>query len=142
MPSLKFLPFLLLAIFTASVQAAPWPIHSRHATHRIRHIGRRALKVDTYQPKAKFEVPNFIRPPDFAGLISYPKGLWCGRHCPRHRELACKSNNRRICCCICAISPRRRCGQCQIQIGPRWRSWEGCVREASMGMSILSIALE
>ncbi|KAF9460273.1 Fungalysin metallopeptidase-domain-containing protein [Collybia nuda] len=56
MASFKFLPFLLLAIYASIAQAAPWPIHARHATHRVRHIGRRALKLDTFQPKGTYKI--------------------------------------------------------------------------------------
>ncbi|KAF5380079.1 hypothetical protein D9615_006227 [Tricholomella constricta] len=55
MASLKFLSFLLVAIYSASiVQAAPYPLHARHATHRVRHIGR-GLQVKAFHPKSTYK---------------------------------------------------------------------------------------
>ncbi|KAF8156607.1 metallo proteinase 10 [Crassisporium funariophilum] len=51
----SFFPLLLAALLSTSVQAAPWPVYSRHATHRVRTIGKRQLKVESYHPKSTFK---------------------------------------------------------------------------------------
>lgn len=52
-----FSSIIVAAVLSATcVDAAPWPIHARHATHRTRHIGKRALKIESYHPKSTFKV--------------------------------------------------------------------------------------
>lgn len=38
-----------------TVHAAPWPVYARHSTHRVRTLGKRGLKVETYHPKTSFK---------------------------------------------------------------------------------------
>ncbi|KAG6889604.1 hypothetical protein C0995_016130 [Termitomyces sp. Mi166 len=46
---------LIIIAFCASlVHAAPWPLHARHSTHRVRHIGR-SLQVKAFHPKSTFK---------------------------------------------------------------------------------------
>ncbi|KAG6899570.1 hypothetical protein C0993_009149 [Termitomyces sp. T159_Od127] len=40
--------------YASLVHAAPWPVHARHATHRVRHIGR-SLQVKAFHPKSTFK---------------------------------------------------------------------------------------
>ena len=48
---------VLLAVLAAPALAAPWPVSSKHETHRVRHYGRDlAVRVETYHPKSSFEV--------------------------------------------------------------------------------------
>lgn len=57
MSSSKFFSAVLLAILYASyANAAPWPATARHPTHRVRSLGSRALKVETFHPKSIFKV--------------------------------------------------------------------------------------
>jgi len=55
MASFKFLSLLLVALYASIVHAAPWPLHARHATHRVRNIGR-ALQVQAFHPKSTYKV--------------------------------------------------------------------------------------
>lgn len=52
---ITILPFLLVAI--SSVSAAPWARidHTRHATHRLRHINE-GLTLESYHPRGSFKV--------------------------------------------------------------------------------------
>lgn len=53
------LKVVLVAVTYSSVSlAAPWPIHAKHATHRVHLIGRgdSALQIETYAPASSFEV--------------------------------------------------------------------------------------
>ncbi|KIL64821.1 hypothetical protein M378DRAFT_186614 [Amanita muscaria Koide BX008] len=48
--------FTYLLIFsTTRGNAAPWPVHVRHSTHRVRMVGKRGLAVETYHPKSTFK---------------------------------------------------------------------------------------
>ena len=61
----SFLP-LLVTVFLAtisSVQATPYPSFTKHATHRVRHVGR-GLKVEVYHPKNTFKVCLYPAPID------------------------------------------------------------------------------
>ena len=48
--------FAVLASIVVMTTAAPWPLHVRHPTHRIRTVGRRGIKVETFHPKPVFKV--------------------------------------------------------------------------------------
>ncbi|KAG7091369.1 hypothetical protein E1B28_010409 [Marasmius oreades] len=51
----KFFSTVLLAVLYAThATAAPWPLSSKHSTHRIRHIGR-DLKVEAFHPQSDFK---------------------------------------------------------------------------------------
>ncbi|KAJ7252047.1 Fungalysin metallopeptidase-domain-containing protein [Mycena rebaudengoi] len=51
----KFFTSVFLAIALASSGfAAPWPVTSRHATHRLRSVGR-GLKLNTFHPESTYE---------------------------------------------------------------------------------------
>ncbi|KAF8694351.1 hypothetical protein AX14_002061 [Amanita brunnescens Koide BX004] len=47
--------FAVLASIVVMTTAAPWPLHVRHPTHRIRTVGRRGIKVETFHPKPVFK---------------------------------------------------------------------------------------
>ncbi|KAF9521526.1 metallo proteinase 10 [Crepidotus variabilis] len=59
-----FFTLVLATIFTTLVQAAPFhafkkntnTLYKRHATHRVRTIGRRQMQIETYHPKTTFRV--------------------------------------------------------------------------------------
>ncbi|KAJ7108331.1 Fungalysin metallopeptidase-domain-containing protein [Mycena epipterygia] len=51
----KFFASVFLAImYASSGLAAPWPVSSKHATHRLRTVGR-GLKLNTFHPESTFE---------------------------------------------------------------------------------------
>ncbi|GLB39390.1 putative peptidase M36 family protein [Lyophyllum shimeji] len=54
MAGFPFLPLLLVALYASLAHAAPWPLHARHATHRVRQIGR-GLEVKAFHPKSTFQ---------------------------------------------------------------------------------------
>jgi extracellular elastinolytic metalloproteinase len=45
---------LVLVVLASTVWAHPWPVNSKHATHRVRHVGR-GLKLQTYHPRSVYE---------------------------------------------------------------------------------------
>ncbi|KAF8625348.1 hypothetical protein AX15_005430 [Amanita polypyramis BW_CC] len=47
--------FTLFTSIAVIANAAPVSLYVRHSTHRIRTIGRRGMKVETYHPKAVFK---------------------------------------------------------------------------------------
>ncbi|KAF9265690.1 metallo proteinase 10 [Marasmius fiardii PR-910] len=66
-----FFVSVLVAVLCASVSdAAPWPVASKHATHRKRLIGRRGIELETFHPSSQFQVKgklmanaqNFAKP--------------------------------------------------------------------------------
>ncbi len=48
-------PILLATLFARFSYAAPWASPAKHATHRVRTIGR-DLKIEAYHPKSSFKV--------------------------------------------------------------------------------------
>ncbi|KAG6827487.1 hypothetical protein H0H92_011563 [Tricholoma furcatifolium] len=55
MAAFRIISLLIITLFYEPVAlAAPWPIHARHATHRIRRLGR-SLKVKAFHPKSTFK---------------------------------------------------------------------------------------
>jgi len=51
----KFFTSVLLAVvYASSALAAPWPLDSKHATHRTRIVGR-GLHLETFHPVSTFE---------------------------------------------------------------------------------------
>ncbi|KII83791.1 hypothetical protein PLICRDRAFT_58243 [Plicaturopsis crispa FD-325 SS-3] len=51
----KFFASVFLAVVYASTTlAAPWPVSSKHATHRTRHISR-DLQIETFHPESTYE---------------------------------------------------------------------------------------
>ncbi|GLB39054.1 putative peptidase M36 family protein [Lyophyllum shimeji] len=50
----KLLSFLLIALYTSPAHTAPWPLHERHSTYRVRHVGRR-LEVKAFHPRSTFQ---------------------------------------------------------------------------------------
>ncbi|CAA7257405.1 unnamed protein product [Cyclocybe aegerita] len=50
-----FFSLFIATLLATYVEAAPWPVYSRHATHRVRTIGKRALQVESYHPKSTFK---------------------------------------------------------------------------------------
>ena len=54
----RFLNSVLVAVLYASalVSAAPWSTASKHATHRVRSVGKRDLEIETFAPAASFKV--------------------------------------------------------------------------------------
>lgn len=52
--------FMVIVYYTSTTSAAPWPVHSKHATHRVRHVSR-GLQLQTFHPMSTFEVIHFIR---------------------------------------------------------------------------------
>jgi len=54
----RFLNSILVAVLytSALVGAAPWPAASKHATHRVRSVGKRDLQIETFQPTSSFKV--------------------------------------------------------------------------------------
>ncbi|KAG5351589.1 hypothetical protein C0989_005668 [Termitomyces sp. Mn162] len=48
------LSLFVIVLCASFVHAAPWPAHARHATHRVRHIGR-SLRVKAFHPKSTFK---------------------------------------------------------------------------------------
>ncbi|KIM35854.1 hypothetical protein M413DRAFT_449584 [Hebeloma cylindrosporum] len=51
----SFFPLLLATLLATYVEAAPWPSYAKHSTHRRRTIGRRAISVESFQPKNTFK---------------------------------------------------------------------------------------
>jgi hypothetical protein len=52
----RYLTSVYLAVLCASgALAVPWDTTSKHATHRVRHVGR-GLKVETFQLHSSYEV--------------------------------------------------------------------------------------
>jgi extracellular elastinolytic metalloproteinase len=64
----KLFSSVLLAILYATYgNAAPWPVSSKHATHRTRIVGR-GLKLETFNPETKYQ--TFAKGKDITSLLS------------------------------------------------------------------------
>ncbi|KAF5351227.1 hypothetical protein D9756_008169 [Leucocoprinus leucothites] len=85
---------LNLLLDVRRVQAHPWPMHAKHATHRTR-LYARGLKLEVYHPRSKFETydnqfnNNTSATPQMAQIPSPPKTCsnnvhfdkgWSGKH--------------------------------------------------------------
>ncbi|TFK72841.1 hypothetical protein BDN72DRAFT_926148 [Pluteus cervinus] len=64
----QFLSSFFLAVIYASVaDAAPWPQHATHHTHRVRHYGR-DVQVVTFHPPNTFQVSGLDQPAGTSSL--------------------------------------------------------------------------
>ncbi|PFH45330.1 hypothetical protein AMATHDRAFT_9469 [Amanita thiersii Skay4041] len=77
---------LFAFLFSGTTEAAPWPAHSKHATHRLRTFGKRGTQVESYFPKSTFKtfgIDGFDDPdssasssPGFADSTASGKQTW------------------------------------------------------------------
>ncbi|GLB39393.1 putative peptidase M36 family protein [Lyophyllum shimeji] len=66
----KLLSFVLVAFYASPAHAVPWPLHARHSTHRVRHVGR-GLEVKAFYPSSTYQTfGQGIDPPIPQGLTN------------------------------------------------------------------------